>query len=255
VPFGNMTGGSRSLAVEGSCIAITCDKVIEKAKTLAAHLLEAAEGDLEFTAGAFAVRGTPTRSIGLTELAYVSSWEAQKLPDGMDANLGAETCWDPPNFTFPFGTRVVAVEVDEETGGVEIKKFVAVDDCGTQLNPMIVHGQVHGGLVQGIGQALFEHAAYDADGNPLAATFADYLIPSAAEVTSFVVDSTVTPSPSNPLGAKGVGESGVMGAAPAVINAIIDALAHLGVTNVTMPASPQTVWRAIQAARSAEPPA
>ncbi len=250
VPFGNMTGGSRSLAVEGSALAVTCDKVIAKARSLAAHLMEAAEEDLEFSHGAFSVRGAPVKSMRLGELAYIASFEAAQLPDDMEPNLGAETCWDPPNFTFPFGSRLTVVEVDEETGGVEILKYIAVDDCGVQLNPMIVHGQVHGGLVQGIGQALFEHAAYDADGNPLAVTLADYLMPSAAEVPSFVVDSTVTPSPSNPLGAKGVGESGIMGAAPAIINAIIDALSPLGVTEITMPASPQKVWRAIQAARA-----
>ncbi|MGH9001248.1 MAG: xanthine dehydrogenase family protein molybdopterin-binding subunit [Acidimicrobiia bacterium] len=250
VPFGNMTGGSRSLAVEGSALAVTCEKVVNKARTLAAHLFEAAEDDVEFAGGAFSVKGVPSRTLQLTDLAYTASFETQHLPDGMEANLGAETCWDPPNFTFPFGSRVVVVEVDTETGGVEILRFVAVDDCGNQLNPMIVDGQVHGGLVQGIGQALFEHAAYDEHGNPLAASLADYLMPSAAEVPSFVVGSTVTPSPSNPLGAKGVGESGVMGAAPAVISAVVDALAPLGVTNITMPATPEKVWRAIEAARS-----
>jgi len=250
-PYGVLTGGSRSLSVEGAALAVTCDKVIAKAKTLAAHLLEAAEDDIVFDSGSFAVKGTPARSLPITDLAYTLSFDAHLLPEGMEPNLSAETTWDPPNFTFPFGAHIAVVEVDEETGGVELKQFVAVDDCGNQLNPVLVEGQVAGGLVQGIGQALFEHAAYDADGNPLSPTLADYLVPSAAEVPSFTLDSTVTPSPSNPLGTKGVGEAGAIGSTPAVINAIVDALLPLGVTNVTMPASPMTVWRAIQAAKAA----
>jgi carbon-monoxide dehydrogenase large subunit len=252
-PYGVLTGGSRSLSVEGAALSVTCDKVIAKAKTLAAHLLEAAEGDLEFNDGSFNVKGTPSRALPITGLAHTAAFDAHLLPEGMEPNLSAETTWDPPNFTFPFGTHIAVVEVDEETGAVALVKFVAVDDCGNQLNPVIVEGQVHGGLVQGIGQALFELAAYDDDGNPLSPTLADYLVPSAAEVPSFTLGSTVTPSPSNPLGTKGVGESGAIGSAPAVINAVVDALAPLGVTNVIMPASPMTVWRTIQAARAAAP--
>ncbi len=248
--YGVLTGGSRSLSVEGAALTVTCDKVIEKARRLAAHLLEADPDDLEFSQGTFSVKGTPGAELSITSLAYTASFEAHRLPDGMEPNLSGETTWDPPNFTFPFGTHVAVVEVDEDTGGVKLLKVAAVDDCGNQLNPVIVEGQVHGGLVQAIGQAMFEHAAYDDDGNPLSASFLDYLVPSAAEVPSFDLASTVTPSPSNPLGTKGIGEAGAIGGAPAVINAIVDALGHLGVTNVVMPASPMTVWRAIREARS-----
>ncbi|MGQ0466686.1 MAG: xanthine dehydrogenase family protein molybdopterin-binding subunit [Sporichthyaceae bacterium] len=248
--YGVLTGGSRSLSVEGGALYLSCDKVIKKARQLAAHLMEADESDVDFDEGRFNVKGSPGEGLHIVELAYVAAFEAHRLPDGMEPNLSAETTFDPPNFTFPFGTHVVVVEVDEETGGVELLKVAAVDDCGNQLNPVLVHGQVHGGLVQAIGQALFEHAAYDSDGNPLAASFLDYLVPSAAEVPSFDIGSTVTPSPSNPLGTKGVGEAGAIGGAPAVINAICDALAPLGVTNVLMPASPMTVWRTIQEAKA-----
>ncbi len=189
--------------------------MIKKAQLLAAHLLEANEDDMEFAEGRFSVKGSPTEGLSIVELAYTASWEVHRLPDGMEPNLSAETSWDPPNFTFPFGTHVAVVEVDEETGGVEILQVAAVDDCGNQLNPVLVHGQVHGGLVQAIGQALFEEAVYDDyDGNPLSPSFLDYLVPSAAEVPSFDLDSTVTPSPSNPLGTKGVGEAGAIGGAP-----------------------------------------
>jgi len=249
--YGVLTGGSRSLSVEGAALTLTCDKVIEKARLLAAHLLEADPGDVEFSEGNFSVKGSPGTDMHIQKLAYTASFEVHRLPDGMEPNLSAETSWDPPNFTFPFGTHVAVVEVDEETGGVELLRVAAVDDCGNQLNPVLVHGQVHGGLVQAIGQALFEHAAYDSDGNPLSPSFLDYLVPSAAEVPSFDLDSTVTPSPSNPLGTKGVGEAGAIGGAPAVINAIVDAVNHLGVTNVTMPAAPMTLWRTIQAAKAA----
>jgi carbon-monoxide dehydrogenase large subunit len=248
--YGVLTGGSRSLSVEGAALHITCEKVITKARTLAAHLMEADEGDVEFDAGRFNVKGSPGEGMPIAELAYVAAFQAHLLPEGMEPNLSAETTFDPPNFTFPFGTHVVVLEVDEETGGVELLRVAAVDDCGNQLNPVLVHGQVHGGLVQAIGQALFEHAAYDEDGNPLSASFLNYLVPSAAEVPSFDLDSTVTPSPSNPLGTKGVGEAGAIGGAPAVINAVCDALSHLGIRNVRMPASPMTVWRALQEART-----
>jgi carbon-monoxide dehydrogenase large subunit len=174
---------------------------------------------------------------------------AASLPEGVEPGMEATTFHDPPNFTFPFGTHVCVVEVDEETGGVDLVKYVAVDDCGNQVNPLIVEGQVHGGIVQGIGQALFEEAVYDADGNLLTSTLADYLVPSAAEFPDFVTDRTVTPSPTNPMGVKGVGEAGTIASTPAVINAICDALAPLGVTDMQMPASPMRVWSTIQEAR------
>jgi carbon-monoxide dehydrogenase large subunit len=168
----------------------------------------------------------------------------------MEPGLEETAFYDPSNFVFPFGAHCCVVEVDEETGKVDLLKYAAVDDCGNQINPMIVEGQVHGGIVQGVGQALFEEAAYDEDGNLLTSTLADYLVPSAAEMPSFDLDHTVTPTPTNPLGAKGIGEAGTIAAAPAVINAIVDALAPLGVTDMRMPASPLQVWKTIQAAKS-----
>jgi carbon-monoxide dehydrogenase large subunit len=247
-PHGLDTYGSRSLAVGGTAVALACDRVLDKARAIAAHLLEAAEDDLEYVDGQFRVKGTPERAMPFAQVAF-EAFTAHRLPDGMEPNLTATVSWDPPNFTFPFGTHVAVVEVDEETGKVDLVNYVAVDDCGNQINPLIVEGQVHGGVVQGIAQALFEEAVYDGDGNLRTATLADYLVPSAAELPSFVTDHTVTPSPTNPLGVKGVGEAGTIAATPAVINAVVDALSHLGVTDVPMPASPQRVWQAIQRAK------
>lgn len=247
-PLGLDTYGSRSLAVGGTAIWLATDKVIAKAKAIAAHQLEASDDDMEFANGVFSVKGSPDRSLPLAAIAF-GAFTAHNLPDGMEPNLEAHTSYDPPNFVFPFGTHIAIVEVDEETGRVDLMKYVAVDDCGNQINPLIVQGQLHGGIVQGIAQALFEEAVYDTDGNLLTSTFADYLIPSAADVPFMTLDHTVTPSPSNPMGVKGVGEAGTIGSAPAVINAIVDALnVPFGVTDVAMPASPMTVWRAIHAA-------
>jgi carbon-monoxide dehydrogenase large subunit len=249
-PHGLDTYGSRSLAVGGTAVALGCDKIIAKAQAIAAHQMEVAEGDLEFANGMFSVKGTPDKAMPLAGVAF-AAFQAHNLPDGMEPNLTAETSYDPPNFTFPFGTHICVVEVDEETGQVDLLNYVAVDDCGNQINPLIVEGQVHGGIVQGLAQALWEEAAYDEKGNLLTSTLADYLVPSAAEVPFFTLDSTVTPSPSNPLGAKGVGEAGTIGAAQAAINAIVDALRPLGVTDMRMPASPQRVWTTIQEAKGA----
>jgi carbon-monoxide dehydrogenase large subunit len=247
-PLGLDTYGSRSVAVGGTAVHLAAERVLDKARAIAAHQLEAAEEDLEYSGGAFAVRGSPDRAMPLQAIA-MGAFTAHNLPDGMEPNLEASISWDPPNFTFPFGTHACVVEVDEETGGVDLVKFVAVDDCGNQINPLIVEGQVHGGIAQGVAQALFEEAVYDDDGNLVTSTLADYLVPSAADLPSYVTGSTVTPSPSNPLGVKGVGEAGTIGATPAVINAIVDALSHLGVTDVRMPASPRNVRTAIEEAR------
>jgi carbon-monoxide dehydrogenase large subunit len=247
-PYGMDTYGSRSLAVGGTAVWLATEKVIEKARAIAAHQLEVAPEDLEFSASAFNVKGSPDRSMPLAAVAF-EAFTAHNLPDGMEPNLEASSHFDPPNFTFPFGTHICVVEVDTETGAVLLQKYVAVDDCGNQINPLIVEGQIHGGIVQGVAQALFEEAVYDADGNLLTATLADYMVPSAAEFPSFVTDYTVTPSPSNPMGVKGVGEAGTIGSAPAVINAIVDALAPMGVTDIDMPASPQRVWETINTAR------
>ena len=249
-PLGLDTYGSRSLAVGGIAIAMAADKVIVKARKIAAHLLECAEEDLEFSAGTFSVKGSPDKAMPLAGVAF-EAFTAHNLPDGMEPNLEAHVTYDPPNFSWPFGTHICVVEVDTETGAVDVQKFVAVDDCGHQINPLIVNGQVHGGVIQGLAQALWEEAVYDDDGNLRTSTLADYLVPAASDVPSLTLAHTVTPSPTNQLGVKGIGEAGTIGAAPAVINAVVDALSHLGVTDMLMPASPMRVWSTIQAAKSA----
>ena len=226
-PVGLDTYGSRSLAVGGVAIDMALDKVIDKARAIAAHQLEAAEEDLEFVDGTFSVSGSPEKALPLAAIAF-AAFTAHNLPDDMEPNLEATVTYDPPNFSWPFGTHMCVVEVDTETGAVEVLKYVAVDDCGVQINPLIVDGQVHGGVVQGLAQALFEEAVYDEDGNLRTATLADYLVPAASDVPAITTDHTVTPSPTNSLGVKGIGEAGTIGAAPAVINAIVDALSHLG---------------------------
>jgi carbon-monoxide dehydrogenase large subunit len=246
-PLGLDTYGSRSLAVGGVAIYQATEQVIDKARTIAAHLMEAAEEDLEFSAGTFSVRGSPDHNLPLAAVAF-EAFTAHNLPDGVEPNLEAHVTYDPPNFSWPFGTHICAVEVDQETGAVAVRAYVAVDDCGNQINPLIVEGQVHGGVVQGLAQALFEEAVYDDDGNLTTATLADYLVPAASDVPPIMTASTITPSPTNPLGVKGIGEAGTIGAAPAVVNAIVDALAPLGVTDVPMPASPQAVWSTIRSA-------
>ena len=241
------TYGSRSLPVGGVAIALACDKVIEKAKLIAAHQLECAAEDLQFAGGTFSVKGSPDRALPLAAIAF-GAFTAHNLPEGCEPNLEAQVSYDPPNFSWPFGTHMCVVEVDTETGAVKILKYIAVDDCGNQINPLIVEGQVHGGVVQGIAQALFEEAVYDSDGNLKTSTLAEYLVPAASDVPAITTGHTVTPSPTNQLGVKGIGEAGTIGAAPTVINAIIDALSGLGVTSMAMPASPQTVWKTIQEA-------
>jgi aerobic carbon-monoxide dehydrogenase large subunit len=249
-PLGLDTYGSRSLPVGGVAIAMACDKVIDKARKIAAHQLEAAEEDLEYAGAAFTVKGSPDRSLPLAAIAF-EAFTAHNLPDGLEPNLEAHVTYDPPNFSWPFGTHMCALEVDTETGAVDVLSYVAVDDCGIQINPLIVDGQVHGGVVQGLAQALFEEAVYDNDGNLRTSTLADYLVPAASDVPSITLGHTVTPSPTNQLGVKGIGEAGTIGAAPTVINAIVDALSGLGVRDVPMPASPLNVWNAIRAASNA----
>jgi carbon-monoxide dehydrogenase large subunit len=247
-PHGMDTYGSRSLPVGGVAIAMACDRVIDKARQIAAHQLEAAADDLQFSGGVFSVEGSPDKEMPLAAVAF-EAFTAHDLPDDLEPTLEAQVTYDPPNFSWPFGCHVCVVEVDEETGQVDVRDYVAVDDCGTQINPMIVEGQVHGGIVQGLAQALFEEAVFDADGNPQAASLAEYLVPAAPDVPHMRLGHSVTPSPTNSLGVKGVGEAGTIGAAPTVINAVVDALSHLGVTEMRMPASPLHVWEAIQAAR------
>jgi len=246
-PLGMDTYGSRSLPVGGVAIAMACDKVIDKAALIAAHRLEASADDLEYAGGAFTVKGSPDKTIPLAAIAW-EAFSAHDLPDGLEPNLEAAVTYDPPNFSWPFGTHMCLVEVDTETGGVDLQKYVAVDDCGVQINPLIVDGQVHGGVVQGVAQALYEEAVYDSHGNLKTSTLAEYLVPAASDVPSITLGHTVTPSPTNQLGVKGIGEAGTIGAAPAVINAIVDALSGLGVHDVPMPASPLNVWNAIHGA-------
>jgi len=247
-PLGMDTYGSRSLTVGGVAIHMACDKVIDKARLIAAHQLECSEDDLEFADGEFSVRGTPGRNMALAAVAF-EAFTAHDLPDGLEPNLEAQVTYDPPNFSWPFGTHVCVVEIDEETGSVDVRTYVAVDDCGNQINPLIVEGQVHGGIIQGLAQALFEEAIYDDDGNLLTSTLTDYMVPGAPDVPHMILDHTVTPSPTNPMGVKGIGEAGTIGSTPAVMNAVVDALSPLGVRNVAMPASPMRVWDAINAAR------
>jgi carbon-monoxide dehydrogenase large subunit len=247
-PYGMDTYGSRSLAVGGQAIKKAAERLVEKAKVIAAHQLECSVDDLEFIQGAFRVKGDPAKSQPLAAVAF-EAFSAHNLPDGVEPTLQAEATVDPDDFSYPHGTHLCAIEVDTETGKSKIRSYVAVDDVGIQVNPLIVEGQVHGGLACGIGQALYEGVEYDSDGNLLTASFADYLIPSAADLPNFTTDRTVTPSTTNPLGTKGVGEAGAIASPPAIINAIVDALRPMGVTDVKMPATPENVWRAINAGK------
>ncbi|HZN18553.1 MAG TPA: xanthine dehydrogenase family protein molybdopterin-binding subunit [Micromonosporaceae bacterium] len=242
------TYGSRSLAVGGIALVQACDKVVAKARTVAAHLLECSPDDLEFSAGTFRVRGTPEAAKSIADCA-LAVFAAHNLPDGVEPTLDSDATFDPQTFSFPHGTHLCATEVDTETGTVNIRRYVCVDDVGRVVNPLIVEGQVHGGLAQGIAQALFEEAVYDADGNLLTGSFVDYTLPSAADLPDIETDRTETPATSNPLGVKGVGEAGTIAATPAVVNAVVDALRPYGVNDIRMPCTPERVWRAIQEAR------
>ncbi|TQS43964.1 xanthine dehydrogenase family protein molybdopterin-binding subunit [Cryptosporangium phraense] len=240
------TYGSRSLVVGGEAVVRAADKVIEKAKVIAAHLLEASEGDIEFSAGRFSVRGTDS-GVGIAEVA-LATFAAHNLPDGVEPSLDSDATYDPVNFSFPHGTHLCAIEVDTETGALRMRKYVACDDIGNIINPLIVSGQVHGGLVQGIAQALWEEAVYDESGTLVSGSFVDYLLPTAADTISFDLDHTTSPATSNTLGTKGVGEAGTIASTPAVVNAVVDAVRHLGVHDIQMPCTPERVWKAINGA-------
>ena len=250
-PYGMDTYGSRSLAVGGQAIKKAADNLIEKATVIAAHQLECSPGDLEFADGQFSVKGDPEKAQPLAAVAF-EAFTAHNLPDGVEPTLQGEATVDPDDFSYPHGTHLAAMEVDTDTGRVTVRKYVAVDDVGVQVNPMIVEGQVHGGLAQGIAQALYEGAFYDEDGLPLNANLSTYLIPAAPDLPSFITDRTETPSTTHPLGTKGVGEAGTIASTPAIINGIVDALRPLGVTDVAMPATPMTVWKTIQAAKGGQ---
>jgi len=246
-PKGMDTYGSRSLAVGGMALVGACDKVIAKAKRITAHMLEASENDIEFSGGRLQVRGDPEKGHTIQEVA-LATFAAHNLPDGVEPSLDSDATYDPDNFSFPHGTHLCAAEVDTETGMVTIRSYVAVDDIGKVINPLIVEGQVHGGIAQGIAQALYEEAVYDDDGNLTTTTLADYLVPSAADLPSYVTDRTESPA-ANRLGVKGVGEAGTIASTPAVVNAIVDALRPFGINDITMPCTPERVWRAIQNAQ------
>ncbi|MGW3684211.1 xanthine dehydrogenase family protein molybdopterin-binding subunit [Streptomyces prasinus] len=249
-PQGMDTYGSRSLVVGGSAVHHAAEKVVEKARRVAAHLLEADENDLDFTDGVFTVKGSPEARRTIQEIAF-ETFTSHDVPDGMEPTLNADQVTDPENFSYPHGTHLCAVEVDTETGQTRIRSYVCVDDVGRVINPVIVEGQVHGGLAQGIAQALYEEAVYDDEGNLVTGTMADYLVPVAGDLPEFVTERTETPATSNPLGVKGVGESGTIASTPAVVGAVVDALRPLGVNDVTMPCTPERVWRAVRSAKEA----
>jgi carbon-monoxide dehydrogenase large subunit len=247
-PFGMGTYGSRTLAVGGEAAARAAAKVHDKAKRLAAHMLEAAHEDVELADGRYQVRGSPEKGMPLADIA-LAAYVPENIPEEMEPGLEEVAFYDPSNFTWPFGAHAAVVEVDPETGKVDVIRYVAVDDCGRAINPMLIDGQVHGGVAHAIGQALFEQVVYDSEGQLITANFVDYPLPTAAELPSFETDRTETPSPVNELGAKGVAEAGTIAASPTILNGVIDALRPLGVSYMDMPLSPMRVWQAIQEAR------
>jgi carbon-monoxide dehydrogenase large subunit len=249
VQFGIGTFGSRSMAVGGVAIKLTTDKIVRKAKKIAAHLLEAAEEDVELTDGEFRVKGAPEQGKTFQEVA-LTAYLAHNYPPDLEPGLEAQSFYDPSNFTWPFGTHVAVVEVDPETGQIDLQRYIAVDDCGNVINPLLAAGQVHGGITQGLAQALFEGAVYDEEGQLLTGTMTDYTVPRASQLPTYETDHTVTPTPVNPLGVKGIGEAGTIGSASTVVNAVVDALAPFGVRHIDMPLTAEKVWKAMREGRS-----
>ncbi|HEV2059663.1 MAG TPA: molybdopterin cofactor-binding domain-containing protein [Solirubrobacteraceae bacterium] len=248
-PMGLGTYGSRSLSIGGVAAAHAAEKLAEKVRAIVAHNLEADVSDIEVRDGRFSLRGDPEQGMTLAEVAGCAYIDATKMPEGMELGLDQTLIYDPSNFVFPFGTHVCVVDVDPETGKVDVVRWVAVDDCGPAVNPMLIDGQVHGGIVHGIGQALFEQVVYDERGQLVTGTFVDYALPTAADVPGFETDRTETKSPSNSLGVKGIGEAGTIAATPAVVNAVLDALRHEGISYIDMPLTPLRVWEALEEAR------
>ncbi len=244
-PFGLGTYGSRSTAVSGAAAVVAARKARERARIVAAAMMEVSADDLDWSEGAWRVRGDPEHAASIAAIA-MAAHSGLDLPDGVEGHLDAETVYNPPSLTFPFGAYICVTDVDPGTGQVTVRRFIAVDDCGVRINPMIVEGQVHGGLADGIGMALMQAIAFDADGNCLGGSFMDYLLPSAVECPSWELGATVTPSPHHPIGAKGIGESATVGSPAAVVNSVLDALAPLGVRHADMPLTPAAVWSAIQ---------
>ena len=243
-PMGNGTGGSRSLAVGGSAILRAADAVQGKVRRIAAVMLEAAPEDVVMENGRYQVRGAPSKTLGLAEIAAKAYGEG--LPADVESGLEATDFFRPPQLVYPFGAHVAVVEVDRDTGRVTMRDYFSVDDCGVRVSPMLVRGQVHGGLAQGIAQALLEEVVYAKDGQLLTGTLMDYAVPRADDLPSFTTDQTVTPTPHNPMGAKGIGEAATIGSTPASVNAVVDALRPLGVKHLDMPLRAERVWRAIQ---------
>jgi carbon-monoxide dehydrogenase large subunit len=251
IAFGMGTYGSRSASVGGTAILMSCNKIKEKGKKIAAHLLEAAPADIEFSGGQFSVRGVPGKAIGFAQVA-LTAYVPHNYPEGLEPGLDETSFYDPSNFCFPFGAHACVVEVEPETGQVKILRYVAVDDVGNVINPMIVDGMVHGGIAQGVGQALWEGARYDDEsGQLVTGSMMDYAVPKADQLPSYETARTVTPTPVNPLGIKGAGETGTIAATPTVVNAVVDALSGLGVDHVeAMPLTAERVWKIIQAAKA-----
>jgi carbon-monoxide dehydrogenase large subunit len=242
VQYGIGTFGSRATAVGGTAVYLALQKLKAKATILAAHMLGVDAKTVTFADGKFSSGG---KSVTIQEVA-LNAHLAKNIPADMEPGLSATTFFEPKNFTFPFGTHIVVVEIDRETGEIHIQRYIAVDDCGNQINPLLVHGQVHGGIVQSLGQALFEEVVYDDQGQLISGSLMDYAVPKAAQVPWFELDSTVTPSPVNPLGVKGVGEAGSIGATPAIVAAVVDALAPFGIRHMDMPIKPEHVWNIIK---------
>jgi carbon-monoxide dehydrogenase large subunit len=242
-PYGLGTYASRSTPTSGAAAALAARRIRDKARKIAAHLLECSELDLDWEPGRFFIKGVPDKSKTIQECAFAAY---TNMPQGMEPGLEATHYYDPPNLTFPFGSYICVVDIDPGTGEVKVRRFLAVDDCGNVINPMIVDGQIHGGLAQGVGPALYEEIGYDEDGNVYGGSFLDYYVPTALECPAWETAKTVTPSPHHPLGAKGVGESATVGAPPAIANAVVDALSHLGVTHIDIPITPEKVWKLLR---------
>jgi carbon-monoxide dehydrogenase large subunit len=245
VPFGIGTFGSRAIAIGGTAIMVSVEKVKEKAKKFAGQMLEAQPDDLVYDAGTIYVQGHADKAITIQEIA-AAAWGGRNLPPDTEPGLDATSYFEPPNCTFPFGAHVAVVEVDPDTGKIDLQRYISVDDCGNVINPMIVEGQVHGGLAQGIAQAILEECVYTEDGQLITGSFMDYNIPKADQLPSFELYRTVTPTPTNLLGAKGVGEAGTIGSTPAMVNAVVDALAPFGVDHIDMMLRPEKLWRIMQ---------
>ena len=247
IPFGMGTYGSRTTPIGGGAIVLACQRIREKARKIAAHLLGVEKDEIAFVDGEFRVRRNPQKAKSMAEVA-IACYQAgsSELPQGEEPGLESTVFYDPENYTFSFGSHICVVEVDRESGQVKINRYVAVDDCGRQINPMLVEGQMHGGITQGLGGALWEEAVYDHDGNLLTASLADYAVPTAVEIPHFETQPTVTPSPHNPGGFKGAGETGTIGAPQALVNAVVDSIAHLGIRNIDMPLRPDKVWKILK---------